>query len=108
MSDLPAFERDASQEFHVGDKVYVIEENEFDIFEAEIKEIDEEGISVHYMEFPDDDGKVAKERVLAQTETNKKIFEEQEQIRNAKDEEEEEEAAEAVEQDEEAEEDKEE
>ena len=92
MSDLPAFDR-PEHEFQVGEKVYVIEETEFDIFEAEIQEIGEETFSVHYMEFPDDDGKVAKARVLVQSEKNKSIFEEQEEIRNAKDNEEEEEEA---------------
>ena len=58
-----------------------------------IKEIAEDGISVHYFEWPDDDGKVAKERVLVMNDKNKAIFEEQDQIRKELEKEEEEEEA---------------
>lgn len=92
MSDEPAPEFDrAEHTFTKGEKVYVIDPNGYDIWEAEITEVKENSVSVHYPEYPEDDGEIQNDtkRVLAQSKKNKKIFEDQEAVRNEKDNEEE-------------------
>ena len=89
----PVFVHEEGHEWTQGEKIYVLDRNKFDIYEAEIKEIkqikNKNEYSIHYPEYPDDDF-VAKTttRFLVQNEANKKIFEEQEAVRRKKDEEE--------------------
>lgn len=95
MSDDPApeFEFVADHKFAKGEKVYVIEPNGYDIWEAEINEVKSNGTyAVHYPAFPEDDCDISEEdkRILVQTKKNKKIFDEQEEVRNEKEEESEE------------------
>ena len=86
----PDFERDENRQFRVDDKVYVIADNQYDIYEAEITAVNDGSYSVHYPEYPDDDTDVDEESLLPITERNQRIFEEQEQIRREKEREEEE------------------
>ena len=84
----PDFERDENHQFRLGDRVYVIADNEYDIYEAEITAVNDGSFSVHYPEYPDDDTDVGEEYVLPVTERNQKIFDEQEEIRKEKEREE--------------------
>lgn len=84
------FERDENHQFQVGEKVYVIEKGGIDIFEAEIVKVGQKLFSVHFPEYPEDDGKVGLSRLLQQTARNKEIFEKQEEIRKRRAEEEDE------------------
>lgn len=86
MSGLPNFERDENHEWRVNERVYVLEENEFDIFEAIITAVYEDGYDVHYPEWEDDDTTVTADRLIAITARNRAIFEEQEKIRAGKEE----------------------
>lgn len=55
-NDSPKFEFVKDYEFTEGEKVYVIDENKYDIYEGLIKNIDGDGVfSIHYLEWPDDD-----------------------------------------------------
>ncbi|KAH0789799.1 Mitotic apparatus protein [Histomonas meleagridis] len=83
MSDTPAFEYPPEdQQFEVGQKIYVIDPNEFDIYEAQISAIDGNKYQIHYPDYPDDDGEIeGTKRFLIKTEKNNKIFEEQDRIR---------------------------
>ena len=78
-SDLPNFDR-SEKEFTVGDIVYVIDENMSDIYEAQVRKIVDDKYSVYYPEYEQDEI-VPIDRMLARTETNKEIFDEQEEIR---------------------------
>ena len=74
--------------FQKGEKVYVFAEdgNEyFDIYEAEITGITDDGYEVHYPEYPDDDETAIAERILPQTTKNNAEYQRQETIRLQKD-----------------------
>ncbi|KAH0787026.1 Mitotic apparatus protein [Histomonas meleagridis] len=85
MDDIPNFERIDNPVFHVDEYVYVISTNEYDIYEAVVTSVDGDNYHVHYPDYPDDDETVeGTERILKETEQNKKIFNKQERIRLAK------------------------
>jgi hypothetical protein len=82
--DLPEFERFPEHEFQIGESIYVIDPNEFDIWTAEVTEVLEDEIGVHYPDWPEDDGLVARSRCLVISDKNKEIFEDQEETRAEK------------------------
>ena len=90
--EIPAFVKDPEHKFVTGEKIYVIDENGFDIYAAELRTVTENSWEVHYPQYAEDDF-TAKDttRFLVINEENKKIFEEQESIRKCKDLEEEDE-----------------
>ena len=90
MADDPDFERPEDHQFTVNEEVYVLDENDFDIFQAVIEEVEEDGYRVHYPEWPDDDATVSEDRLLPITDRNRAIFEEQERIRQERERKEEE------------------
>ena len=91
MEDEPDFEFDPEHKYQVGEKIYVIDPNGFDIWEGEIQEIGITTWSVHFPDYPQDDRKYrTTNQFLLRTEGNKKIFEEQEKARKENNEEEEE------------------
>ena len=88
----PQFDRDPFHKFAENEKIYVIDDNGFDIYEAIIKQV-RNGIiyDVEYPDYPDDNfSTVSTARFLLRTEKNKAIYEQQEAIRVAKEYEEEE------------------
>lgn len=89
------FERDETHQFQVGEEVYVLDKNKLDIYEAIIEKIGKKYYSVHYPEYPDDDGPVGFHRVLMRTTRNKEIYDQQEAIRRRREAEAEEEEEEA-------------
>lgn len=94
MSDeTPNFDIPTNHTFTAGEQIYVIDPNGFDLYEAEIKSVGENSWHVHYPDYPEDDFTAKNtSRFLLKTETNMKIYEEQETIRVAKQIEEEEES----------------
>ncbi|OHT06158.1 Mitotic apparatus protein [Tritrichomonas foetus] len=87
----PDFERDESHQFKVGESVFVIDPNGFDLWKATIRSIEENKFSLHYPEFPDDDEIVeGTERLLERSRKNGRIFNEQEVRRSSAQENEEE------------------
>jgi len=82
MSELPQFERVAEHVYQKGEKIYVIDENDYDIYAAHIHDVKENAWDIHFPEYPDDD-KVfnTTSRFLVSTPVNDKIFEEQDKIR---------------------------
>jgi hypothetical protein len=79
--DPPAFERDPDHEFTVDEGVYVIDPNEFDIYEAKIEQATRTKCLVDYPEYPEDRGWVSRRRVLSMTPHNIRIFDDQEAAR---------------------------
>ena len=74
MEEKPQFEV-VEHEFKVKEKVYVIDPNEFDLWEGEITDIQDGKYSVHYPEFPEDDEVLEDtSRILAKTRVNTRIF----------------------------------
>ena len=83
--EAPKFVFDPTHVFEKGEKVYVIDVNGFDIYAAEIQEVTESSWKIHYPEYPEDDFTATDtKRILVQNEENKKIFQEQEDIRVGK------------------------
>jgi len=80
----PDFERDPDRQFRAGEKVYAIDTNLFDIYDAEVTGVTEDGIQIHYPDWSDDDGEIEIERLLCQTARNSAIFREQNAIRGEK------------------------
>jgi hypothetical protein len=89
--DTPQFFQEADHEFTVGEHVYVIDNNGFDIFDAVISDLQDSQIQVDYPDWPDDAGWVERERVIPSNRANDAIFNAQERIRKQKEREEEEE-----------------
>lgn len=91
--DIPNFEKPVNHTFTVGEQIYVIDPNGYDLYEAEIKSVGENSWHVHYPEYPEDDFTAKNtSRFLLKTDTNFKIYREQEDVRLAKTLEEEEES----------------
>lgn len=83
MEDKPQFEV-IDHEFKVKEKVYVIDPNEYDLWEGEITDIQDGKYSVHYPEFPEDDEVLEDtSRILAKTRVNTRIFNNQETQRQS-------------------------
>ena len=80
----PLFERNEDHEWRLDEKVYVLDESRYDIFEAIIVAVYEDGYDVHYPEWPDDDETVEADRLVQITDKNTAIFIEQEKIRARK------------------------
>jgi hypothetical protein len=79
MTSSPGFERIPDHFFQVREKIFVIDNNEFDIWEAQIKDVQSDSVSVHYPEFPDDDEVISDlRRLLTDTRVNRRIFNAQE------------------------------
>jgi hypothetical protein len=79
MSRTPKFERTKDHTYEVNEKVFVIDKNGFDIWEAQITTIQNGTYSVHYPEFPEDDEALPDtSRILLDTRVNRRIFNNQE------------------------------
>jgi hypothetical protein len=84
MSGSPKFEYTPDHSFHPKEKIFVIDKNGFDIWEAEIVDIESGTFSVHYPAFPEDDEKISdSNRILVDTRVNRRIFNTQESNRQA-------------------------
>ena len=71
--------------FKVNEKIYILESNEYDIFEAIITKIENGVFSVHYPDWPDDDRDFnSTKRFYPQTDKNTKEFLRQEIVRSNK------------------------
>jgi hypothetical protein len=82
MPKAPKFERVKDHAFDVKEKVFVIDKNGFDIWEAEITQIQNGTYAIHYLEFPDDDENLTEtNRILVNTRVNHRIFNQQESDR---------------------------
>jgi hypothetical protein len=84
MDTLPSFDRDPNHAFLRGEVVYVIDPNDYDIWEACVVKITDRRYCVSYKDNACDDEWVDKRRVLAKNVVNFEIFEEQERIRRSK------------------------
>ena len=73
-------ERLTDHTFQKGEKVYVIDNNLYDIFEAEITDINDDGYDVYYPDYETDEI-VGVERLLPKTNKNNAEYERQERIR---------------------------
>ena len=92
MEEIPKFDKDPKHVWKKGEKLFVIDTNGFDIYEAELKYVSPIAWHVHYPDYPEDDFTArSTERFLVMNETNLKIFDEQQNIRACKAAEEEEE-----------------
>ena len=98
---VPEFKFDADHKFVKGEKIYVIDENKYDIYEAEIQDVIDGKFKIHYPDYPQDDKTYDdSKRFLLRNDENKAIFDEQEKIRLEKEQEEEEEEEEKKEEEE--------
>lgn len=79
----PQFEAtDENHEFHIGDEVYLIDNNKVDIFKAKIDKVNKKSFMVSFLDHNDEPKKVlSPKRLLLATPTNNAIYEEQEQNR---------------------------
>jgi hypothetical protein len=82
--DYPAFSRDSDHEFLPGEPVYIIDSNEYDIWEAYVRAIAPNRIRVRIPSEGLSEQWVQSKRILEKNEVNIAIFEEQERIRRAK------------------------
>ena len=83
MGEKPQFEF-IEHEFKVKEKVYIIDPNEYDLWEGEIRNIEDGKYSVHKPEFPEDDEVLEdSSRILAKTRINTRIFNNQETQRQS-------------------------
>ena len=75
MSDTPKFEfPDESEVFQIGDEVYAIDDNEFDIYEGTIEEISSDGqYTIYFPEYENSEVKV-RDQLLFKTQKNQVIF----------------------------------
>jgi hypothetical protein len=81
-SEVPAFEKVEGHEFAVGESVFVIDQNGYDIWEAQVVAVVGDKIAVHYPEYPEDDEELTgTDRLLVATDANKAIFTEMEETR---------------------------
>ena len=78
----PEFDLTAPSEFQVGDKVFAIDKNKYDIYQAVVKKV--VGPNLYDVVYPDYETEetVEQERILVRNEKNTKIYEEQERVRN--------------------------
>lgn len=77
----PDFEFISDYAFREKEKVFVIDKNDFDIWEGIIIVIKNNEYAIHYPDYPTDDEDVEKERVLPCSHKNKIIFRHQEKQR---------------------------
>ena len=88
----PEFVREPEHKFTEKEKIYVIDPNGFDIYEAIIKKINNGSYEIDYPQYPSDNFTTTDTgRFLVINDANKAIYENQETLRLAKDIEEEEE-----------------
>jgi hypothetical protein len=79
MSDTPQFQVVEGHEFKPKEKVFVIDPNGFDIWEAVITSVRAGKYSVHYPEYPEDDQEIEDTaRILVDNRANRRIFKSQE------------------------------
>jgi hypothetical protein len=79
MGDSPRFQVVEGHEFKPKEKVFVIDPNGFDIWEAVITTVRGGKYSVHYPEYPQDDQEIEDtSRILVDTRANRRIFHTQE------------------------------
>jgi hypothetical protein len=80
--DAPAFEHVEGHEFAVGEDVFVIDRNGYDIWEGQVVAVGSDKIAIHYPDYPEDDEELAgTDRLLAVTDANKAIYAEMEEAR---------------------------
>ena len=80
MGDYPDFER--IKHFYAnGEKVYCIDANGYDIWDGYVESYKKGYYRIRFVDFPNETSQVSAGRLLMQTERNKKIFQEQEEIR---------------------------
>jgi hypothetical protein len=84
MDLYPSFEYELGHEFHRGEAVYIIDRNDYDIWEARVKKCGPKRILVSCDDEIDNNQWIKTKRVLVQSEVNIAIFREQERIREAK------------------------
>ena len=86
MKKVPNFERVPGHQFKAGEKIYATD-NDFDIWEAEIVNVTEDGYKIFYPEWPDEENTFFPDdsRIFVRTPHNDKIFKAQEAIRREKD-----------------------
>ena len=84
MNDTPEFDP-LTEELSDGDKVFILDTNQFDIYEA-VLFFKDNGANVHFPEYPDDDfwTELPNNNILPNTPLNKAIFAKQEVIRKYK------------------------
>ena len=84
MSDIPHFSRRWDEKIHEGQKVYVIDHNGYDIYEAVIEVIYSSPTRylVFYPEYETREEIFDKNLILCQNKINRSIFTSQENIRN--------------------------
>ena len=79
--EAPQFDR-AKHDFAVGEKVYAIDHNGYDIYKAEIVNMVGDKIAIHYPDYPNDDEELTgTDRLLVMSDANRVIFEAQEKVR---------------------------
>ena len=79
--ELPNFDRE-NKGFKNGDDVYVIDGNGYDIYLGKIVNVVGDTYAIHYPAWPEDDEELnGSERLLALSDRNKEIFEQQEKLR---------------------------
>ena len=101
MSSKPDFELPSEETtFAEGDTVYIIDKNKRDLWKGTVKKVLKSGYTIHFDD-DDEDEKVKKQRVIAVTEKNTSIFEEQVKLREEIEKEEKEKEAQKDEKDEE-------
>jgi hypothetical protein len=81
----PKFEHQPDHSFHPKEKIFVIDTNGFDIWEGEIKDIENGStFTIHYPDFPGEDEKISDvNRILVDTRVNRRIYNNQESSRQA-------------------------
>ena len=67
--------------FQKGETVYVLDDNKYDIYAAEITEITDEGYNVYYPDYEVDELVTDQDRLFPKTINNNRIFNSQEKIR---------------------------
>ena len=83
----PVFERDPEHKFVEAEEVYVIDKNEFDIYEAVIQKVEGDKYHIHYPDYPQDDEVIeGTVRIVERNEANKAIYADQEASRLEKEE----------------------
>ena len=87
MSDeeKPQFSKEPDHKFVEGEKIYIIDPNGFDIYQAEIRSYRNGTYDIHYPQYPSDDFTTTDtSRFLVINEANQAIFNDQESVRVAK------------------------
>ena len=77
----PRFDKPRNHVFLEKENVFIIDKNEFDIWEGTIQIINDVQYLIHYPDYPEDDETVGLERILPKTNKNKQIYMYQEEKR---------------------------